>query len=91
MVGASPPLAAAAGLPLPNAKMPCAFEEELALFRKRQAEPRQVDLRLVGLDLREIGVVGEVGVRLFVTPYFTSMPASRSRSFSDGGRAADRS
>ena len=36
------------------------FKEELALLRKRQAEPRQVDLRLVGLDLREIGVVREI-------------------------------
>ena len=52
------------------------FEKEFPLFRERQAEPRQVHLRLVRLDLREIGVVGEVRVRLFVTPYFTSMPAS---------------
>ena len=37
------------------------LEEELALLGKEQAEPRQVDLLLVGLDLREIGVEREVG------------------------------
>ena len=37
------------------------LEEELALLRKEQAEARQVDLLLVGFDLREVGVVGEVG------------------------------
>ena len=37
-----------------------AFEEELPLLRKEQVEPRQVELRLVGLHLREVGVVGEV-------------------------------
>ena len=36
------------------------LEEELALLGKEQAEPRQVDLLLVGLDLGEVGVVGEV-------------------------------
>ena len=36
------------------------LEKELALLGEEQAEPRQVDLLLVGLDLREIGVVGEV-------------------------------
>ena len=33
------------------------LEEELALLGKEQAEAREVDLLLVGLDLREVGVV----------------------------------
>ena len=37
------------------------LEEELALLRKEQTEPRQVDLLLVGFDLREVGVDGQVG------------------------------
>ena len=37
------------------------LEKELALLGKEQAEAREVDLLLVGLDLREVGVVGEVG------------------------------
>ena len=37
------------------------LEEELALLRKEQVESRQVHLLLVDLDLREVGVVGEVG------------------------------
>ena len=42
-------------------------------------EPRQVDLLLVVFDLREIGVVGEVGDDSFcVTPHFTSAPNSPS-------------
>jgi hypothetical protein len=36
------------------------FEEEVPLFGKEQVKPRQVDLLLVGLDLREIGVEREV-------------------------------
>ena len=32
------------------------LEEERALLGKEQREPRQVDLLLVGLDLREVGV-----------------------------------
>ena len=35
--------------------------EELALLGEEEAEPRQVHLLLVDLDLREIGVIGEVG------------------------------
>ena len=37
------------------------FEEEVALLWKLQVEARQVHLRFVHLDLREVGVVGEVG------------------------------
>ena len=33
------------------------LEEEVALLGKEEAEPRQVHLLLVDLDLREIGVV----------------------------------
>jgi hypothetical protein len=36
------------------------LEEEVALFRKEQTESSQVDLLLVGLDLREVGVDREV-------------------------------
>ena len=36
------------------------LQEELALLREEQAEPRQVDLLLVHLDLGEVGVEGEV-------------------------------
>ena len=36
-------------------------EEEVALFRKEQVESREVDLLLVGFDLREVGVDGQVG------------------------------
>ena len=44
-----------------EAEEPLVLEEELALLGKEEAEAGQVDLLLVGLDLREIGVVGEVG------------------------------
>ena len=37
------------------------FEKELALLGKEETESRQVDLLLVGLDLGEVGVVGQVG------------------------------
>src|SRR6185503_13104340 len=37
------------------------LEKEVSLLGEEQAEPGQVDLLLVGLDLGEIGVVGEVG------------------------------
>ena len=38
-----------------------ALGEELALLREEQAEARQVDDFLVGLHLREVGVIREVG------------------------------
>ena len=41
------------------------FEEEVALLREEQAEARQVDLLLVLFDLREVGVVGDVGGQAF--------------------------
>ena len=44
------------------------LEEELALLREEQAEARQVDLRFVGLDLREVGVVREVGAQALRQP-----------------------
>ena len=68
------------------------LEEELALLRKEQAEAREVDLLLVGFDLREVGVVGEVGRQVLREPYFTSTPTSPPRSFEILGVArADRS
>ena len=36
------------------------FEEEVALLREEEAEARQVDLLLVDLDLREVGVDRDV-------------------------------
>src|SRR4029453_6838146 len=36
------------------------LEKEVTLLRKEQAEARQVDLLLVGFDLREVGVDGEI-------------------------------
>ena len=51
------PPALGVGTELEDARV---LEEEVALLRKEQAEPRQVDLLLVGLDLREVGVDGEV-------------------------------
>ena len=53
------PAAAGAGRP-PEVEDPLTLQKELALLREEQAEPRQVDLLLVHLDLREIGVPGEV-------------------------------
>ena len=44
-----------------KANVPRPFEEEVALLREEQVEARQVDLLLVDLDLREVGVDGEVG------------------------------
>ena len=38
-----------------------ALEKELALLGQEQVEARQVDLLLVDLDLREVGVHGEIG------------------------------
>ena len=37
------------------------LQEEVALLGEEEAEAGQVHLLLVGLDLREVGVVGEVG------------------------------
>src|SRR5262249_35610827 len=37
------------------------LQEELALLGKEQAEAGEVDLLLVGFDLREVGVVREIG------------------------------
>ena len=43
----------------------CTLEEEFALFGEHEVEPRQVHLRFVFLDLREIGVVREIGGKAF--------------------------
>ncbi len=37
------------------------FEKEVTFLRKKEAEPGEVDLLLVVLDLSEVGVVGEIG------------------------------
>ena len=39
------------------------FEEERALLRKEQREPRQVHLPLIDLRLREVGVQRHVGAQ----------------------------
>ena len=44
----------------PEVEDAAAFEEEVALLGEEEAEAREVDLLLVDLDLREVGVVGEV-------------------------------
>jgi hypothetical protein len=54
-------VATAGGVAAAEPEQPAVLEEELALFRKEQAEPGEVDLLLVGFRLREIRVVGEVG------------------------------
>ena len=41
-------------------KIVSSFEKELALFWEKQIESRQIDLALVHLYLREVGVVGNV-------------------------------
>ena len=41
-------------------KQALVFQKELAFFWKEEAEAGEVDLLLVGLDLREVRVVGEV-------------------------------
>ena len=54
-------VAAEAGHRLAEVEDPGGLGEELALLRKEQAEARQVDDFLVGLHLREVGVIREVG------------------------------
>src|SRR5262249_22540612 len=44
-----------------ESEQPAILEKELALLGKEETEAREIDLLLVGLDLREVGVVGEVG------------------------------
>ena len=44
------------------------LEEEIALLGKEEAEPRQVDLLLIRFDLREVGVVREVGGEVLRQP-----------------------
>jgi hypothetical protein len=48
----------------PEPEHPLVLEEELTFLREEQAEPCQVHLLLVGLHLREVGVVGEVGAQV---------------------------
>ena len=75
--------AATAAAVLPGAELEDAgvLEEEVALLGKEQAEAREVDLLLVGFDLREVGVDGEVP-RQTLTSRRTSRrtPASKSPS-----------
>ena len=60
--GASPvPRGKAGARPAREGEDALALEKEVALLGKEQVEPRQVDLLLVLFDLREIGVVREVG------------------------------
>jgi hypothetical protein len=55
------PAEVAAGAAAAEIEDAAAFKEEVALLRKEQVEARQVELLLIDLDLREVGVVGEVG------------------------------
>ena len=58
------------------------LEEELALLGEEQVEARQVDLLLIGFDLREIGAVGRVERQrrrqavLDVEPFAVVVPVS---------------
>ena len=61
-------------------KDPLPFEKEVALLGKEHAEARQVHLLLIFLNLRKVGVVGEIRREPFRQPTFTSKPASRSGS-----------
>ena len=36
------------------------FQKELTLFRKEETEPREIDTLLIGLDLGEVGIDGEI-------------------------------
>ena len=47
---------------------PLVLEEELALLGKEEAEPCQVDLRFIRFDLREVRVVGQVGIHRLREP-----------------------
>ena len=49
--------------PCRSVKRPGVLEEERPLLRKAQVEAREIDLLRVDLDLREVGVVGEVQVQ----------------------------
>ena len=65
-----------------------ALEEELPLSRKEQVEAGQVDLLLVNLDLREVGVDGEVGGQVLRDAVLTSRPPFPSPALRVGGEAA---
>ena len=54
-----------------------ALEEEIALLGEEQVEPRQVDLLLVDLDLREVGVEGEVGGEVLGDAVLRRSPPTR--------------
>jgi hypothetical protein len=59
------------------------LEEERPLLRKEQVEAVEVDLLLVDLDLREVGVDGGVERRLGVRLYLASSPTSPSAAVLD--------
>ena len=69
-------LAAAARLPV--VEEAGALGEELALLGEEQAEAREVDDLLVGLDLREVGLVGQIGRQRAAS----GRPERRSRTVS---------
>ena len=60
---------------------------KLALFRKEQAETRQVDLLLVGLDLREVDVDGEVRDEVLGDAVFDVEPDVAGRRAGEPARA----
>ena len=57
----SPPVAAPPGNDVAEGERAEVLEKEIALLGEEQAEAREVHLLFVGFDLREVGVVGEVG------------------------------
>jgi hypothetical protein len=84
-------LPAAAGPAAAEVEDAAALEEEVALLREEQAEARQVDLLLVDLDLREVGVDGEVGRQVGGDAVLEVAAERRSRTRWDHRRDAARS
>ena len=77
----------AAGRNAAKGKQSLVLEKELALLREEHAEPRQVDLLLVGLDLRKVGVVGEVRGEILRQPVLRVEPDVPGEIVRDGRRA----
>ena len=66
------------------------LQKEIALFREEEAEACQVDLLLVGLDLCEVGVVGEVCREVLRHPILHVKAGIPAEIVRHGGRAIGR-
>ena len=60
--------------PVPKTKMPRPSQKELPLFGEEKAEPREVHLLFVHLDLGEVGVVREIGRQVVGDPDLEVQP-----------------